>query len=61
MDWVLSEGLRSRLAAQRTQLLYFHAALVDPGTDDVPRGQRTVADHLAWRVLDWLHARRPNA
>jgi hypothetical protein len=32
------------------------AALVDPGSDDVPRGQRTLAGHLAWRVLHWLEA-----
>ena len=55
-DWALNDGLRSRLAAQRTQLLYFRAALVDSLSDPVPRGQRTVADHLASRVLDWLEA-----
>lgn len=55
-DWAMRDGLRRQLAAQRTQQLYFRAALVGSLGDHVPPSQRTVADHLASRVLDWLEA-----
>jgi hypothetical protein len=52
MDRVLSDGLRPRLAAQNTELLFFRTALVEAGSDDLLQGHWTRADHVARRVLD---------
>lgn len=55
-DWAMRDGLRSWLAAQGTQLLYFRSALVDSlGNYDLS-SQRIVVDHIASRVLDWVEA-----
>ncbi|MBI5719779.1 MAG: short-chain dehydrogenase [Burkholderiales bacterium] len=51
------DGLRARLAAQGTELLFFRAALVvDAGSDDLLQGHWTLADHVARRVLDALES-----
>ena len=52
----MRDGLRSWLAAQGTQLLYFRSALVDSlGNYDLS-SQRIVVDHIASRMLDWVEA-----
>lgn len=56
VDWVLAEGLRGRLAMQQTRLLYFRAQLVVGRDEEVLDDQRTLAGHVAMRVLDQLEA-----
>lgn len=56
LDWVLSDGLRDRLAAQGTELLFFRAPLVDAGGADFLQGPWTPADPIARRVLDALES-----
>lgn len=54
VDWSLSDGLRDRLAAQRTQLLYIRAQVdLDEHTLD---HQDPLARHVAIRALDRLEA-----
>lgn len=55
-DRLLGDGLRGRLAAQGTALLFLRATLVDAGSDDGSQGHWTLADHVARRVLDALEA-----
>jgi NAD(P)-dependent dehydrogenase (short-subunit alcohol dehydrogenase family) len=56
VDWMLADGLRGRLAAQQTQLLYFRAQLAVGSRDQVLDDQRALAGHVAMRVLDRLEA-----
>jgi hypothetical protein len=56
VEWTLADGLRDRLAAQQTQLLYFRAQLVVGSGDQVLDDQRALAGHVAMRVLDQLEA-----
>lgn len=54
VDWMLADSLRGRLAAQRTQLLYFQAQLALGGADRALGDQRALALHVATRVLGRL-------
>jgi hypothetical protein len=56
VDWLLADGLRARLAAQQTQLLYFRAQLAVGSGDELLDDQRALAGHFAMRVLDQLEA-----
>lgn len=61
MDQVLNDGLRPRLAAQNTELLFLRTTLVEAGSDDLLQGHSTRADHLATRLLDALWPDRADA
>lgn len=54
VDWALSDGLRSRLAAQRTWLLYFQAQLAVGNAERMHQDEWALADFFARRVLDQL-------
>lgn len=53
-EWMLAEGLRDRLAAQGTQLLFFGAQLVVGAGDQMLDDQRALAAHIATRMLHQL-------
>lgn len=55
-EWMLADGLRGRLAAQRTQLLFFSAQLVVGVGEQVLDDQRALAGHIATRLLHQLDA-----
>lgn len=63
IDWMLADGLRDRLAAKRTQLVYLRAHLAIGTGDQEIDDQRALAGHVAARVLDRLEmgdrSRRP--
>jgi NAD(P)-dependent dehydrogenase (short-subunit alcohol dehydrogenase family) len=56
MQEAQADGLRDRLAAQQTQVLNFRAQLAVGNGDPELDHRRTLADHLAMRVLDQLEA-----
>lgn len=61
VDGTLADGLRGRLAAQQTLLLYFEAQLALGSGDQVLDDQCALAGHVAMRVLDQIEARdRPD-
>ena len=53
-EWMLADGLRDRLAAQRTQLLFFGAQLVVGAGEQMLDDQRALAAHIATRMLHQL-------
>lgn len=55
-EWMLAGGLRDRLAAQRTQLLFFGAQLVVGAGEQMLDDQRALAAHIATRMLHQLDA-----
>lgn len=55
-EWMLADGLRGRLAAQRTQLLFFGAQLVVGVGEQMLDDQRALAGHIATRMLHQLDA-----
>ena len=63
VDWVLANGLRGQLVAQRTALLYFkvqNASTMDnPGCGDAFAGHVGLAAHFATRVLHEVEAIEP--
>jgi hypothetical protein len=53
-EWMLSNNLQDRLAAQQTQLLFFGAQLVVvPGFQELG-DKSALAGHVAMRLLDQL-------
>lgn len=56
VDWALSDGLRGRLAAQQTRLLYLRAQLAVGIGERTHMDECALADFLAARVLDQLEA-----
>lgn len=56
VDWSLSDGLRDRLAAQRTQLLYISAQVDLEMDEHALDHQNPLARHVAIRALDRLEA-----
>ncbi|MDR7151890.1 NADP-dependent 3-hydroxy acid dehydrogenase YdfG [Hydrogenophaga palleronii] len=55
-EWLLADGLKGRLAAQRTQLLFFGAQLVVGAGKQMLDDQRALAVHVATRMLHQLDA-----
>ncbi|UJW81168.1 hypothetical protein [Hydrogenophaga sp. SL48] len=55
-EWMLADGLQGRLAAQRTQLLFFGAQLVVGAGEQMLDDQRALAAHIATRMLHQLDA-----
>lgn len=60
-EWILADGLRDRLAAQRTQLLFFGAQLVVGAGEQMLDDQRALAAHIATRMLHQLDAAEDRA
>lgn len=54
-EWMLADGLRGRLAAQGTQLLFFGAQLVVGVGEQMLDDQRALAAHIATRMLHQLN------
>lgn len=55
-EWLLAEGLRDRLAAQQTQLLFLGTQLVVGQGEQVLEDQRALAGHIAMRLLTQIEA-----
>ncbi len=60
-EWMLADGLRGRLAAQGTQLLFFGAQLVVGAGAQMLDDQRALAAHIATRLLHQLDAAEDRA
>lgn len=58
-EWMLADGLRDRLAAQQTQLLFLSAQLVVGREEQALDDQRALAGHIATRLLHQLESRHP--
>lgn len=56
VDWVPSVGLRDRLAARGTTLIYFRAQMALGHGVQMPNEQRALHRHVALRVLDQLES-----
>lgn len=55
-EFLLADRLRGRLAAQRTQLLFFCAQLVVGSGDRALEDQQALTGHIAMRLLNQLDA-----